>query len=50
MSTSTDKVTIWPYKNRWFINVGDGERRTVSEEESIAILREVAAKPPPDRV
>ena len=44
MSTITEKATIWPYKNRWFIKVGDEERRPVSEEEAIAILREVAAK------
>jgi hypothetical protein len=44
VSGSTEKVTIWPYQNRWFIRVGDEKRRPVSEEEAIAILREVAAK------
>jgi hypothetical protein len=44
VSASTEKVTIWPYQKRWFIKVGDEERRPVSEEEPIAILREVAAK------
>ena len=44
MSASTEKVTIWLYKNRWFIQVGDEERRPVSEKEAIAILREVAPK------
>jgi hypothetical protein len=44
VTNSTTKVCVWPYQNRWFIAVGDEERRPVSEEEAIAILPELASK------
>jgi hypothetical protein len=39
VNASTEKVTIWPYRNRRFIQIGDEERRPVSEKEAMASLR-----------